>query len=62
MNEEAALGRLQSAGGDLRIALVMSKTGCSRAEAERTLADMNGVVERAVENIVSASANRNLNL
>jgi N-acetylmuramic acid 6-phosphate etherase len=53
MSDEAAQARLQAADGDLRFALVMSKTGCSRAEAERALADTHGVVNEAVEALKS---------
>jgi N-acetylmuramic acid 6-phosphate etherase len=49
LDEATASLQLETAGGDLRIALVMSETGCSRAEAERALADTNGVVKSAVE-------------
>jgi N-acetylmuramic acid 6-phosphate etherase len=47
--EERAREILDSAGGDLPVALVMSKTGCSRAEAERALERANGVVGKALE-------------
>src|SRR5437868_774130 len=56
LSETAANTQLESAGGDLRAALVMSKTGCSREEAERALAQTNGVVQKAVEALISASA------
>src|SRR5438876_4005683 len=49
IGEEQARAILDSAGGDLPIALVMSKTGCSRAEAERALGRANGVVGKALE-------------
>jgi N-acetylmuramic acid 6-phosphate etherase len=57
-NEREATARLKAASGDLRVAIVMSKTGCSRAEAENALADTNGVVESAVASLISASVNR----
>jgi N-acetylmuramic acid 6-phosphate etherase len=53
MSEEDALARLEAAGGDLRFALVMSKTGCSLSEAERALTAMHGVVNEAVEALKS---------
>ena len=49
LDEEMAGAQLEAAGGDLRIAIVMTKTGCSRAEAERALAKTNGVVQQAIE-------------
>jgi N-acetylmuramic acid 6-phosphate etherase len=56
LNEETAIAQLEAAGGDLRAALVMSKTGCSRAEAESALADTHGVVQLAVEALLSTGA------
>jgi N-acetylmuramic acid 6-phosphate etherase len=53
--EDEAVATLEAAGGDLRSALVMSKTGCSPAEAERALAVTGGVVERAVEALRAAA-------
>jgi N-acetylmuramic acid 6-phosphate etherase len=47
--EERAREILDSAAGNLPVALVMSKTGCSRAEAERALDRANGVVAKALE-------------
>jgi N-acetylmuramic acid 6-phosphate etherase len=58
LTEEAAWIQLEAAGGDLRSALVMSKTGCSRAEAESALADTSGVVKPAVEALLSAGGER----
>jgi N-acetylmuramic acid 6-phosphate etherase len=55
MDELAASHSLERAGGDLRVALVMSKTDCSRQEAGRALESAKGVVERAVE-IISQAA------
>lgn len=48
LDEKDAGRALESAGGDLRVALVMSKTGRTREEAERALACAQGVVGRAV--------------
>jgi N-acetylmuramic acid 6-phosphate etherase len=53
LDEAAASLQLETAGGDLRTALVMSETSCSRAEAERALAYTNGVVKSAVEALLS---------
>ncbi|HEV7377252.1 MAG TPA: N-acetylmuramic acid 6-phosphate etherase [Pyrinomonadaceae bacterium] len=55
LDETEAAARLEAAGGDLRLALVMSKTDCSREEAERALAQTSGVVERAVKVLLPAS-------
>jgi N-acetylmuramic acid 6-phosphate etherase len=49
LSETEATAQLERAGGDLRTALVMTKTGCTREEAERALAQTNGVVQKAVE-------------
>jgi N-acetylmuramic acid 6-phosphate etherase len=49
IDEERAREILDSAGGNLPVALVMSKTGCSLAEAERALERANGVVSKALE-------------
>jgi N-acetylmuramic acid 6-phosphate etherase len=50
-DEEAARSALEAAGGDLRVALVMSRSGSTRAEAERALSASNGIVPRAVERL-----------
>lgn len=49
VDEEASRASLESAGGDLRTALVMNKTGRSREEAEAALGSSGGVVEQAVK-------------
>jgi N-acetylmuramic acid 6-phosphate etherase len=59
LDEAEAGSRLETAGGDLRAALVMSETGCSRAEAESALAKTSGVVKSAVEALLSAAASSN---
>ena len=48
-DEEASRAALESAGGDLRTALVMNKTGRSREESEAALGRAGGVVEQAVK-------------
>src|SRR5438034_155436 len=48
LDQDDASARLETAGGDLGVALVMSKTGRSRAEAERTLLASKGVVQQAI--------------
>ncbi|HKC64026.1 MAG TPA: N-acetylmuramic acid 6-phosphate etherase [Pyrinomonadaceae bacterium] len=60
LNETEAAAQLERAGGDLRAALVMRRAGVPREEAERALAESRGVVQRAVEMLVSASAAREL--
>jgi N-acetylmuramic acid 6-phosphate etherase len=44
----AARAALAAAGGDLRVALVMHKTNCTRTEAEQALQTNGGVVQKAV--------------
>ena len=56
LSETEAAARLEAAGGDLRPALVMSKTSCSLDEAQRALAETSGVVQLAVESLLSAGA------
>lgn len=51
LDERAAREALERAGGDLRVALVMSKTGRAREEAERALDSAGWVVARAVEGL-----------
>jgi N-acetylmuramic acid 6-phosphate etherase len=46
---EASLAALERAGGDLRAALVMKKSGRSREESEAALAASGGVVEKAIK-------------
>ena len=53
LTETDAVAALEAAGGDLRIALVMSRTGCSREEAEHALLASNGVVQQAVRAVIS---------
>lgn len=53
LDEETASAQLDAAGGDLRTAIVMSKTGCTRSEAESTLSATSGVVQAAVEALLS---------
>jgi N-acetylmuramic acid 6-phosphate etherase len=53
LDESAAGILLEAAGGDLRTALVMSKTGCARETAERALLAAQGVVQQAVKAVTS---------
>jgi N-acetylmuramic acid 6-phosphate etherase len=48
VDERAARAALEAAGGDLRVALVMSKTGRGGEESRRALEASGWVVERAV--------------
>jgi N-acetylmuramic acid 6-phosphate etherase len=48
-DDEASRGALESAGGDLRTALVMTRTGRSRGDSEAALGSSGGVVEQAVK-------------
>jgi N-acetylmuramic acid 6-phosphate etherase len=48
-DEETSRGALEVAGGDLRTALVMNKTGRSREEANLALERAGGVVQQAVK-------------
>ena len=48
-DDETSRAALEIAGGDLRTALVMIKTGHSREEAQAALARAGGVVEQAVK-------------
>ena len=50
-DEAVARAALEAAGGDLRVALVMHATNRARGEAERALADSQGVVRRAIESL-----------
>ena len=48
-DEEASRAALDRAGGDLRAALVMNKSGRTREESEAALAESGGVVDKAVK-------------
>lgn len=49
IDESAAARLMDDAGGDLRVALVMSKASTDRKSAEHSLQEVLNVVERAVE-------------
>ncbi len=53
LDERQAASALEAAGGDLRTALVMSRAGCTREEAERALAQSRGVVQQAIKRMKS---------
>jgi N-acetylmuramic acid 6-phosphate etherase len=61
LSEIAARTQLESAGNELRVALVMNKTGRSREEAERALDETDGVVQRAVEALAVKDTGRESN-
>ena len=48
LNEASATKLLDDVGGDLRVALVMSKSGCSRTAAENALQQSRWVVSKAI--------------
>lgn len=49
LNEKAARDLMNEANSDLRIALVMQRTGCERRVAENALRENQEVIEKAVE-------------
>jgi N-acetylmuramic acid 6-phosphate etherase len=51
LDEQSANAALEAAGNDLRTALVMTQTRCSRDEAERALTQAGGVVRQAIESL-----------
>ena len=51
LNSDAATAALDAAGGDIRVALVMSKTRRSAAEAKAALAAARGVVQTAIDEL-----------
>jgi N-acetylmuramic acid 6-phosphate etherase len=48
LDQDSATAALDEAGGDLRIALIVVKTGRPRHEVETALAETKGVVDQAV--------------
>lgn len=58
LDEPAASALLEAAGGDLKTALVMGKTGCSADEAKQSLDATRGIVNRAVEIVVKGEGAR----
>jgi N-acetylmuramic acid 6-phosphate etherase len=55
LDQEAATTALEAAGGDLRLALLMTKTGRSLAETKEALAASKGVVEHAISVLLKES-------
>ena len=61
LSQTEARLQLERAGNDLRVALVMTRTGCSREEAERALDEKSWVVQRAIETLGARDARRESN-
>jgi N-acetylmuramic acid 6-phosphate etherase len=55
LDEAAARELLSKAGGDLRAAIVMQKTGVSSEKAQKALAENNFVIETAVKNLEASN-------
>ena len=54
LSEDAATEKLQAAEGDLRVALVMSKSGCELGAAKNALKKSNGVVQEAIDRLTGS--------
>ena len=54
LDEDAAVALLEKSNGNLPAALLMAKSGCSLAEAEKALAAAGGVISRAEEMLKSS--------
>lgn len=52
LDENSATSALDAANGDIRVALVMSRTGCSLEAAKRALEESKGVVSRAINALI----------
>ncbi|MDQ3173364.1 MAG: N-acetylmuramic acid 6-phosphate etherase [Acidobacteriota bacterium] len=51
LDKNAAAAALDAGGGDIRIALVMTKTGCNAEAAKRALDESRGVVSQAINEL-----------
>ncbi|CAN5711493.1 N-acetylmuramic acid 6-phosphate etherase [soil metagenome] len=51
LDENAAAASLDAGGGDIRMALVMTKTGCGAEAAKKALAESKGVVPQAINQL-----------
>ena len=51
LEENAAVAALDAGNSDIRIALVMTKTGCNAEEARKALAQSKGVVPQAINQL-----------
>ncbi len=54
LDEQAAQAAFTTAGNDLRIALVMNRTGRTRAESESALTAARGVVRQAIQQLLES--------
>ena len=54
LDEDAAVALLEKSNGNLPAALLMAKSGCSLAQAEKALAAAGGVISRAEELLKSS--------
>lgn len=55
LDENSATSALDAANGDIRVALVMSRTGCPLEAAKRALEESKGVVSRAINALLGCS-------
>ncbi len=51
LNENAAAAALVAGSSDIRIALVMTKTGCNAEAAKKALAESSGIVHQAINEL-----------
>lgn len=51
LKEQAAVAALDAGNGDIRIALVMTRTGCNAEAAKKALAESKGVVPQAINQL-----------
>lgn len=51
LDENAAAAALDAGNGDIRIALVMTRTGCNAEAAQKSLAESRGVVTQAINQL-----------
>ncbi len=58
LDEKPATVALDVAHGDIRLALVMTKTGCNAEVAKRALANSKGVVQQAIDELSRVKSQR----
>lgn len=51
LDEHAAVAALEAGNGDIRIALVMTRTGCNAEAAKKALAESKGLVPQAINQL-----------
>jgi N-acetylmuramic acid 6-phosphate etherase len=51
LDENAAAAALDAGNGDIRIALVMNRTGCNAEAAKKALDESRGVVTQAINEL-----------